>query len=554
MELLRGDSGLAAARAILAEPGIPVLEIDPHARGGATLAAVALASAASAVVLDAAATPGLEAVLASRSPLGAWDAKAVERVLLRTFGSGAPRWACLRLTELLLAGGRPALLAPTDLAARHGVELADPSAGLEAFAQHTRGLARVLAAQVPLLKRDGLTWPSRIEAGAVAPLAAMEHHGMAFDAERWKALDTATERERADVRRQLLDMFSTRGERDLLGAAPVDLDNDAALKQALARAGHPVADARRATLAALPPPLGPLLARYRELQKLANAYGESFLTHVAADGRLHATFEQIGASTGRLSCREPNLQSIVKDAPYRECFRAPTGRTLVIGDYATCELRILAEMSGDPVFADAFARGEDLHSTVASRVFGKPVSKTQNPELRERAKAVNFGLVYGMGAGGLARAVDVDLRQAEDLLRRYFETFPRIGAFLARSAHEALERGFARTLTGRRLYLDAGPDRSSRGAAERVAKNMPIQGTSADITKIALSRIHSRLAAEPGAFMVNTVHDEIVVECDEARAPTIHATLAAEMRAAGAEVLRAVPVAVDVATSRFWRK
>ena len=558
MELLRGERAVAAASALVAGTtpgtGLLVITIDPRARDGGPLQLLALAGPGDNVVVDAAATPELGRVLAQAPRCGAYDAKAVHHALLRTYGAGPRRWACVRVTEQLLLGGRDAPLGLADIAGRYGITIPRADAGLADFAASGRATLQLLDAQIPTIRRDGLAWPSRIEAGAVAPIAAMEHVGMPFDTDAWRALTRATEAELAAVRTELTALFAGFGKADLFGGAAFDLGSDAELKQALSALGYAVADTRRATLAALPAPLGPLLARYRELVKLDSAYGESFLAHVAADGRLHATFEQIGASTGRLSCRAPNLQSIVKDAPHRRCFRAPPGRKLVLGDYATCELRILAEMSGDPVFAEAFARGDDLHARVASRVFGKPVSKNENPELRERAKAVNFGLVYGMGAGGLARTVGVGLSQAEELLRRYFASFPRIKRFLDNTAREALERGFARTLTGRRLYLEPGTDRAHRSAAERVAKNMPIQGTSADITKIALARLHAALAAIPDSALVNTVHDEMVVECPVERADEVATVVGREMRAAGEEILRHIPVVVDVGVSDVWSK
>ncbi|MBC7794689.1 MAG: DNA polymerase I, partial [Clostridia bacterium] len=249
----------------------------------------------------------------------------------------------------------------------------------------------------------------------------------------------------------------------------------------------------------------------------------------------------------------PNLQSMVKDGPHRSCFRARSGRLLVTADYAACELRIIAELSGDPVFAEAFARGDDLHARVASAVFGKPVSKTENPELRQRAKAVNFGLAYGMGAQGLARNIDVQVDEARRILDRYFKSFPRIRSFLERSAAEGLARGFARTIAGRRLYLS--PDTlETRGSAERIAKNMPIQGTNADITKIALARVHADLQAFPSAGLVNVVHDELVVECDVNDATAVAELVRAGMIAAGRQLLRTIPVEVDIAVGEIWGK
>ncbi len=549
MQLLRGAAAARAVSALTAKPALAVLVADPLAGRGESPRVLAVACGDDAVVLEP--SSELDQVLALPRPFGAYDAKHTHRALLAAGMTGPQRWACVRLCEQLILGGRPQPLDLSNLAKRYGKdEPPDPKGGLDELAAYAKSIACVLDEQVAHLKRDGLTWVSRIEAAAVAPIAAMEHYGMPFDAERWRQLGQQAAAERAKLKGRLGELLGA--QTDLFGSPSSALDNDGALKELLAAAGFRVPNARRATLAALPKPLGPVLARYRELGKLTTAYGDSFLSHVGKDGRLHPTFEQIGASTGRLSCHEPNLQSIVKDAPHRGCFRAPPGRTLVIGDYATCELRILAEMSGDPVFAEAFARGDDLHARVATRVFGKPVSKTENPELRERAKAVSFGLVYGMGAGGLARATGASLRQAEQLLARYFESFPKIRGFLESAAKDALARGYAHTLTGRRLYLEAGPDRDSRSQAERIAKNMPIQGTSADITKLALTRVHQALPK--GASLVNTVHDEIVVECDQNAARSLCDILEREMTHAAAEVLKHTPVVVDVAASATWEK
>ncbi len=554
MELLSAEAARPAVQRLVEAPGLVALAVDERARQGGNLRVLAIGSADEAVLVRPPLAPIADLLRRDR-PYGAWDAKPVHRLLLREIGAGPARWACVKLSELLLLGGRDGELTLDAAASRRGhAPPPHPEAGLAELATHTGALARLLAAQGGALKADGLGAASKLEAAAVSPLAEMEHHGMPFDAAAWRRLHDALRAEQRQLAGELHRLFAKAAGADLFGGSTLDLDNDAQLKRALSALGHAVPDARRATLAELPAPLGPTLSRYRELTKLVSAYGEGFLEHLGEDGRLHPTFEQIGASTGRISCHAPNMQSIVKGAPHRACFRAPAGRTLVVGDYATCELRILAEMSGDPVFAEAFARGDDLHARVASRVFGKPVSKSEHPELRERAKAVSFGLVYGMGAQGLARTIDAPLAQAEELLTRYFQSFPKIKGFLEHTAKEALERGFARTLAGRRLYLSPGEDRSSRSAAERVAKNMPIQGTSADITKLALGRLHAALADIPEAHLVNTVHDEIVVECRQADAGAVEAVMQREMQAAGAELLRKVPVAVDVAVTATWQK
>ncbi|MBI5508939.1 MAG: hypothetical protein HY903_09315 [Deltaproteobacteria bacterium] len=556
MELLRGQPAVAAARALFASPGIPAVDVDPQARGGGALTVLALATPERAVLVDRLATPDLGALFAAAAhPFAAEHAKTVHRALLRAGLFAPARWACTHLTAQLLAAGRDHDLSLAGLCARaHLPAPPEAAAGMDAWAARLRATAAVVGAVKSQLKEDGLVWVSRLEAAAVAPIALMEHAGMPFDGDAWRAVTFAAERERRELETKILQALRKAGDTDLFGAATLHLDNDAELKAALTAVGYPLADVRRETVAALPAPLGPWLARSRELLKITSAYGESFLAHVGADGRIHPTFEQIGATTGRLSCHSPNLQAMVKGTPHRACFKAAPDRRLVVADYSACELRILAEMSGDPVFAEAFAHGEDLHARVATAVFGKPVSKSQNPELRERAKAVNFGLAYGMGAGGLARATGTSLAVARELLERYFRTFPRIRSFLEQSAAGGLERGFAVTMTGRRLMLDPGTTADSRAQAERIAKNMPIQGTSADITKIALARLYRRLPAFAGAALVNTVHDEIVVECAAPDADGVRLVLAEEMQAAGAEVLKHVPVGVDSAVCQHWDK
>ncbi len=549
MALLRGGDALERARTLFHDPkAIVGVEADRDGRG-APPRVLALGTPQQSLVIDLAGTPGIIKLLADHDrPFGAMHAKGLHRVLARLGEPTLPaRWADAVITEQLILGGREGSIEPDAIAMRYlGAPLPATEAGLDSLAARASAIARLVEAQIPRLRADELVLVSRIEAAAVAPIAEMEANGMPFDAARWKSIDAEVRAEQKDLRAKLMPHFTKVAGNDLFGGATLNLDNDAELKKALAAIGHRVENAKRETLQRLPEPLGPLLARYREVMKLVTAYGETFLELAAADGRLHPTFTQIGANTGRMACHSPNLQSMVKDAPHRSCFRVGEGRALVTADYGACELRIIAELSGDPVFAEAFARGEDLHARVATAVFGKPVSKHENPELRQRAKAVNFGLAYGMGAQGLARAIDTDVDQARQLLERYFKSFPRIRSFLERSAAEGLARGFARTMTGRRLYLEG-----ERSQLERIAKNMPIQGTNADITKIALARLRARLGTHR---LVNVVHDEIVCECAQVEAETVADAMREEMIAAGAQVLKAIPLAVDVSIGDVWGK
>lgn len=557
MGLKSGEAAVTAVREILASDcPVPAVEIEPGARAGGDVNLLVVATPSAAVVVDVAATPSIGTHLAqSDKPFAADDGKRVHRALLGRTGRGPTRWACTRLSTQLLAAGRDLKTDLETVAERHGLARPPPAEqGFDAMLARCRSIAALVARMIPELHAAGMSTVSRIEAAAVAPVAEMEHRGMPFDADAWRELAGKLAHERDGVRAELLQLFAPVRDADLFGGAVLNLDSDGEVKEALGALGHPLPDMRRATVATLPEPVGPLLTRFRELTKLTSTYGEGFLEHVGPDGRIHPTFDQIGASTGRMACHAPNLQAMVKDAPHRACFHTSDERRLVIADYSACELRILAEMSGDPVFAEAFARGDDLHARVASQIFGKPVSKTENADLRERAKAVNFGLAYGMGAGGLARQIGANLSQAQELLERYFRTFPRIREFLEQNARLALSRGWATTLTGRRLAIEYGPGKASRAAAERVAKNMPIQGTSADIIKIALARLRRALAPLHEAWIVNAVHDEIVVECDARQAEDAARIVKDEMEAAGGELLQRIRLAADVEIGSVWGK
>lgn len=557
MELLRGETAARAVRQILNGQTLPALGVDPGAIQGERLTFMAIATPQTVALVDPTGTDIFYQLDHARTALGAYDAKSVHRALLRAGAEGPNRWACIRLSEQLLSAGRDWDLALPAIAQRYGhtQPFPVPEAGFVAFTQWVQQQAILLQQQIDALKANDLARVSKIEAAAVAPIAEMEHVGVPFDAEAWDALHQQLEAEHHALQLRLHDHFAYALPptfRQQNGPVPFNLDSPQELKEALHGLGYRVPNVRRDNLEGLPAPLGPTLVRYRELSKRISAYGANFLQHVAADGRIHPTFEQIGASTGRMACRNPNLQAMVADAAHRDCFRCAPDHRLVIADYATCELRILAEMSGDPVFHEAFVKGDDLHAQVATALFGVQVSKTENPELRQRAKAVNFGLVYGMGAAGLARAIDAPLPHAQDLLQKYFRTFPRIREFLEETARTALRRGYALTLTGRRLVLD--PAVLERSQAERIAKNMPIQGSSADITKLALAGLRAQLRTLPGASMVNAVHDEIVVECRAEDGDRVAAIMQREMVGAGQSLLPRTPVAVDVSIGRVWSK
>lgn len=527
-----------------------VLEIEPAGRRHAPRVA-ALATEQVHVVFDVASVAGAP-LWSDAGALGAYDAKVVHRALLRVGLATPDRWACVRLSAQLLAGGGPIPETAEAIAAAAGVtDVVRGDESLAALGARAQALARVLACQSTALRELGMSRVSKIEAGAVPCIAEMEHAGMPCDRQRLEALLAQARREHADVAKLLRQALTSDDERNLLGEGQLNLDSDRELKAALGRRGHDVANVRAATLRSLPPHLAEPLGRYRKVQKLLSTYGDSLLQHIQPDGRVHPVFEQIGASTGRMSCHSPNLQGMLKDHGFRACFHASAGQRLVVADYATCELRILAEMSGDDVFLRAFAAGEDLHAVVASTMFGQRVTKEDAPVLRQRAKAINFGLIYGMGPALLAKQIGCSASEAQGLLRRYFATFPKIRGFLEDTSRRAMHDGYAVTLTGRRLFLTGIEDRAQ---AERIARNMPIQGTSADMTKLALTGLRSALRAMRGAQVVNAVHDEIVIECEESQAEAVSAIARREMLAAARALLPRTPMQVDVAVGEAWDK
>jgi DNA polymerase I-like protein with 3'-5' exonuclease and polymerase domains len=296
------------------------------------------------------------------------------------------------------------------------------------------------------------------------------------------------------------------------------------------------------------------LLEYRGVQKAATSFGENFLEFVQPKtGRIHADFRQIGAPTGRFSCSNPNLQQIPHEAEYRGCFRAPEGRKLVIADYSQIELRILAEFSGDERFIEAFASGTDFHRMTASQVFGiKPEDVTDDQ--RSFAKRLNFGIVYGVGASRFGMMTGLSQNEAENTMRRYFSTYRRLDAYLRDSANRVVRERTARTASGRLLRLRFDEtDRQAVGAARRYGVNMEIQGTSADILKRALRKLHDSLRGS-SAKLVNIVHDEIVVECDENEYQETCMALGKSMSEAGGEFISLVPVKLVVQVSDAWCK
>jgi DNA polymerase-1 len=273
-------------------------------------------------------------------------------------------------------------------------------------------------------------------------------------------------------------------------------------------------------------------------------------------GRVHTCFNQAVAATGRLSSSDPNLQNIpIRTALGREirgAFIADPGNVLISADYSQIEFRVLAHLSGDPVLVEAFREGADFHERTAVKIFGENSGRDPH-ELRSIAKMVNYALLYGKGAFTLAKDIGVTQQAAQDFIDAYFAGFPRVRAFLDRTLDEARATGIVKTMFGRRRLV---PELNSRNgqvrmAAERVAVNLPIQGSAADIMKRAMIDTHAALAPHPDARMILTVHDELLFEVPEPRAEEFSAIVKAGME--GAAQL-SVPLTVDVGIGKNWKE
>ena len=292
------------------------------------------------------------------------------------------------------------------------------------------------------------------------------------------------------------------------------------------------------------------------MTKLQSTYVESLPKMISPNtGRVHTLLSQVVAATGRLSSMEPNLQNIpIRSAlgrGLRRAFIADEGHRLISVDYSQIELRVMAHFSGEPVLVDAFSEGEDVHARTASVLFDVPASDVTR-EQRNQAKTVNFGVLYGMGPVRLARQLGIPRRTASQFIKDYFDRQPKVREFIDSTLDGARERGFVRTLLGRRRWVHdiASKNRGARSAAERVAVNTPIQGSAADLIKLAMIRVHARLRDEfPRAKVLLQVHDELLVEAPEGEASAVAELVKREMESA---YPLAVPLVADAHQGSNW--
>jgi DNA polymerase-1 len=498
--------------------------------------------------------PALAAALTG-IPVWAHDAKAVLRAL------GAPD--LVPAEDTMVAGylleprrrGYP--LAELAHEAGVGAAIAGAADEEEGAVAEAAVLVRALAPrQRERARAEGLAdLLDEVELPLVAVLAAMEEAGIRVDTHRMAEIHARV----ADQVDELTDQIHE------LAGGPFVIDSPKQLGQVLfERLGLPTfrkgktgwsTDRQVLRLLEDRHPIVPLIGRYRELTKLDNTYLMALPALVDDDGRLHTTFNQTVAETGRLSSTSPNLQNIPIRTPIgreiRDAFVADDGCRLLSFDYGQVELRILAHCSGEPTLREAFRRGEDVHRATAAEVFSIPPAEVDRTT-RDRAKAVNFGIVYGISDFGLSEQLGIPRADAKDYIERYLARYPRVQSFIDATVAAAAQDGYVTTLMGRRRPIPelAGRTVAQRQLGERLAVNTVIQGSAADVIKVAMVRAH-RAIREAGlrSRIVLQIHDELLVEAPDAEVARATALVRDAM-------LRAIdldpPLAVDAGSGRTW--
>lgn len=467
---------------------------------------------------------------------------------------------------LILFGGKRLMtqLAPWEIAVSAPIEdvqlmdyLLAPQSGKYETPENASALYERYLAHAAELERLGMTSLYRdIELPLLHTLYAMECEGFLVDREELVRLGAQYNRQITELREEIYVLCDTE---------PFNLNSTQQLGEVLF--GKLKLPARKKTqrgystdaetlqeLSALHPVIDRIL-RYRQITKLNSTYIDGLLRLTGHDGRVHSWFDQTTAATGRISSSEPNLQNIpVRTQMGREirrAFIARPGYVLVDADYSQIELRLMAHLSGDEAMCEAFNLGQDIHSRTAAEVYGVPLDEV-TPQMRSSAKAVNFGIVYGISDFGLAANLHISRKEAGEFIERYFERYPSIRSFMDACIAQGKAEGCAVTLYGRRRPL---PELSSsnynrRQFGERAAMNTPVQGAAADIIKLAMNAVHKRLAEEGlEARLILQVHDELIVECPKSEEERVCSLLRACMESAAS---LKVPLVADVHAGHSW--
>ncbi|MBQ1399941.1 MAG: DNA polymerase I [Lachnospiraceae bacterium] len=425
------------------------------------------------------------------------------------------------------------------------------------FADQASLACRAAVPAFEMLKQAGeARLYTRIELPLTVTLARMEAEGIRANREQLAEYAASLSVRIAELEREIYEMA---------GGMPFNINSPKQLGEILfERMGIPGGKKTKTgwstaaeVLEKLAPdwPIVDKILEFRTCSKLKSTYAEGLAAFICPDGRIRSKFHQTVTATGRLSSSDPNLQNIPVrielGRQIRKVFTAAEGCRFVDADYSQIELRVLAHLSGDENLIEAYNQAQDIHAITASKVFHVPLEEV-TPALRRNAKAVNFGIVYGISAFGLSNDLSISRKEAVAYIDQYFLTYPKVKAFLDRTVAEAKERGYTVTMSGRRRPIPElkSSNFMTRSFGERAAMNSPVQGTAADVIKVAMNRVDRRLRREiPEAKMILQVHDELMVEAPEEAVPAVAAMLAEEMPAA---LPLAVKLEADVHDGRSW--
>lgn len=439
---------------------------------------------------------------------------------------------------------------------------------LEYAARDAQLLFGIYDQQKVLLADKGLEKVASLEFELSPIVGAMELTGVPIDIKKWnqKLEDYRKQHEesRLEMHRLIFDEGNLTEQIGMFERDSINLNSPKQIKEAFQAIGIDIEATNEREISLINHPAAKELLNYRKLQKIMSSYGESFLGKIHPfTGRIHADYQQLGTATGRFSCKDPNLQQMPDE--FRQCVSLKDYK-IVTADYSQIELRILAELSGDEAFSKAFNTGEDLHKSTASTMFNIPIENV-SAEQRFIAKTINFGISYGMGPNKLMDMLNqkrepkhyLTFGQVNGIMRKYKTTYHRVNEWLQEAGNLAYRRGYSETMYGRKRFFtrpQGGPNFENEVASlKRQGANAAIQGTSADITKLAMLNLYHDLSNyHYDANIILQVHDEIGVLAHKSQAEAIKLVVDESMTQSAQELLKNVPVKVDAYVGDIWKK
>lgn len=431
---------------------------------------------------------------------------------------------------------------------------------LEYAANDVIPLEMVRDMQWDKVRKEKLENACRLEFEFLVPMCEMELNGILIDVDKWNVIMKDVDIERKKVKKIVQEILAeTDSQTTLFGVSMVNIDSHAQLKSALNRYGVTTDSTSAGELQKFKGiPVIDAILDYRKASKLISTYAQSLLDKISPEtGRLHTDFRQM-VSTGRMSSSNPNLQNIPGKQKFRSCFIAPEGYSLLTADMSGAELRILGNLSEDPVFVEAYATGQDLHTRTASEMFKVSYEEGKLKKYRGAAKAINFGLCYGMSAVGLAKRLDITEMEAKQLINAYFGTYKGVKRFLDKAGKEAVRHRYSTTVSGRRRYYNMPPydhpDRKKiQRSIERKGKNAGIQGANADTIKESMILLVERIKPYD-ARLILTVHDEVVVEVVNEQREEVAKVVSQSLIDGFGRYFSTIPMEADALTGPCWLK